>query len=229
MADPLLVFESVALRSEEGRVVFQGLDWSLDRGTQVNVRITSDGDASALLRLASGLAHPQEGRIILDGIPFGPYSFDHPFLHRGAMGWVPREGGLLVNQSLRVNVALPLMFTKRMGRAAAESLAAKALDEAGLSEVADHRPHVLDFRERWLGALVRAAVMEPELWLVDQPSGALNRRMREAADLILNRAASSSAAMVVIEGDSWIPRTSMQAIGLENGRFIPEDSDAIRA
>lgn len=229
MAEPLLVFEGVVLRSEEGKVVFHGLDWSLERGARVNVRIATGGDASALLRLASGLAQPQEGRVILDGIPLGPYDFDHPFLHRGAMGWVPREGGLLVNQSLLVNVALPLMFTKRMGRFAAEALAAKALDTAGLAEVAGHRPHVLDVRERWLGALVRAAVMEPELWLVDQPAGALSHRMHEAAAALLNRAVSSAAAMVVIGGDAWIPRNAMQALGLENGRFLPEDSDAIRA
>jgi predicted ABC-type transport system involved in lysophospholipase L1 biosynthesis ATPase subunit len=229
MADPLLVFEGVVLRSEEGKVLLHGLDWSLARGAKVNVRITSGGDASALLRLASGLTQPQEGRIILDGIPLGPYTFDHPFLHRGAMGWVPREGGLLVNQSLLVNVALPLMFTKRMGSSAAEALAAKALDEAGLAEVADHRPHVLDPRERWLGALVRAALMEPELWLVDPPSGALNHWMQSSASVILDRAVASSAAMIVVGGDSWVPRSAMQALGLENGRMLPEDSDAIRA
>jgi predicted ABC-type transport system involved in lysophospholipase L1 biosynthesis ATPase subunit len=165
----------------------------------------------------------------LDGIPLGPYAFDHPFLHRGAMGWVPREGGLLVNQSLLVNVALPLMFTKGMGRSAAETLAAKALDEAGLAEVAGHRPHVLDPRERWLGALVRAALMEPELWLVDPPSGALNHWMQSSASVILDRAVASSAAMVVVGGDSWVPRSAMQALGLENGRMLPKDSDAIRA
>ena len=224
MAEPLLVFEGVVLRSEEGKVVFHGLDWSLESGTKVNVRITSGGDASALLRLASGLAHPQEGRVVLDGIPLGPYSFDHPFLRRGAMGWVPREGGLLVNQSLLVNVALPLMFTKGIGRTAAESLAAHALDEAGLSEVVDHRPHVLDPRERWLGALVRATVMEPELWLVDQPPGALNRKMRGTVDLLLDRAVASPAAMVIVGDDSWIPRTSMQGIGLENGKLVPGET-----
>jgi predicted ABC-type transport system involved in lysophospholipase L1 biosynthesis ATPase subunit len=145
------------------------------------------------------------------------------------MGWVPREGGLLVNQSLLVNVALPLMFTKRMRRPAAETRAAQALEEAGLAEQAGHRPHVLDPRERWLGALVRAAVMEPELWLVDQPAGALNRWMQASAEALLQRAAASTAAMVVIGGDSWIARNAMVALGLENGSLTPEETDAIRA
>ena len=131
---------------------------------------------------------------------------------------------MLVNQSLLVNVALPLMFTKRMERTAAESMAARALEQAGLMEVSDQRPHVLDPRERWLGALVRAAVMEPELWLVDQSPGDLDQRMRESAAIILEQAASSSAAMVIVGDESWIPRTSMQTIRLENGRLIPGET-----
>jgi polar amino acid transport system ATP-binding protein len=223
MADSLLVFEDVVLRSEEGKSVFHGLGWSLERGARVNVRAASSGDASALLRLASGLLHPQEGRIILDGIPLGPYAFDHPFLKRGAVGWVPREGGLLVNQSLLANVALPLMFTKGMRRAVAEAAATEALEQAGLSEVIHQRPHALDPGERWLGALVRATVMEPELWLVDQPSSVLDLGRQGTAGALFDRAAASSSAMVIAGDDSWIPRTSTQRIRLENGRLIPED------
>lgn len=224
MADPLLVFEGVALRSEEGKVVFRDLDWSLERGAKVRVRAASGQDASVLLRLASGLALPQEGRVILDGVPLGPYTFDHPFLARGAVGWVPREGGLLANQTLLANVALPLLFTKRMGRSDAESLASRALEEAGIPDLAGHRPHTLDPGERWLGALIRAALMTPELWLVDQPPGMLTRRIQETASALLERAASSSSAMLIVGEASWLPRTSMQALGLDNGRLKIEGS-----
>ncbi len=222
MGDPLLVFEGVRLRSEEGRVLFDGLDWALARGAKVALRLGAGGDASALFRLAAGLRHPQEGRVLLDAIPLGPYVFDHPFLHRGALGWVPREGDLLVNQSLLANVALPLRFTKGMGRADAEALASEALAEAGLADVAHQRPHALEPRERWLGALVRAEVMAPELWLVDQPPGALGPRVQKAATTILDRAVASPAAMIVIGAGSWIPRHAMQGIGLENGSFLAE-------
>jgi predicted ABC-type transport system involved in lysophospholipase L1 biosynthesis ATPase subunit len=224
MADSVLVFEDIHLRSEEGKAIFNGLQWSMPRNANINLRVTSGGDATSLLKLAAGLIHPQKGRVLLDGVPLTPYSFDHPFLQRGALGWVPREGGLLVNQNLRANVALPLMFTKRMGRTEAEAVAAKALEQAGLAEAADHRPHALDPRERWLGALVRASVMEPELWLVDQPLQDLESTMQEAAAIILDRAAASPASMVVVGDESWIPWMSMQTIRLGNGRLIAEDS-----
>ncbi len=223
MDKTLLAFEGIKLRSEEGRILFDGLDWSLAQGTKVALRIGFGGNASALFRLAAGLLLPQEGRVLLDKIPLGPYTFDHPFLHRGALGWVPREGGLLVNQHLLANVALPLRFTKGTGRADAEALASEALAEAGLAEVAHQRPHALEPRERWLGALVRAEVMAPELWLVDQPPGTLGPGMQKAAATILDRAVASTAAMIVIGTGSWIPRHAMQGIGLEKGSFLAED------
>jgi predicted ABC-type transport system involved in lysophospholipase L1 biosynthesis ATPase subunit len=214
-----LLVEGVVLRSEEGRILFDGLDWSLARGARVRVRAPFAGDAAPLLRLAAGLAHPQAGSVRLDGTPLGPYAFDHPFLRRGALGWVPREGGLLVNQTLLANASLPLRFTKGARRAAAEARAAEALEAAGLAAVADHRPHALEPRERWLGALVRAALMEPELWLVDLPRGELP----EAARVILDRAAASSAALVVTGGESWNPGESTQALGWVDGRLVPEE------
>jgi len=216
MAEALLVIEGVVLRSEEGRTLFEGLDWSLARGGRARVR---GGDGSPLLHLAAGLAHPQAGRVLLDGIPLGPYTFDHPFLHRGALGWLPRNGGLLVNQSLLANVALPLMFTKRMGRLPAEARAADALAEAGLAALAEHRPHALEPRERWLGALVRAAVLEPELWLVDLPLG----EVPEAARVMLDRAAASSAALVITGVESWSPGESTRTLGWVDGRLVPEE------
>lgn len=217
MAEPVVVLEGVTLRSEEGRLLFDDLDWSLPRGACVQVRAPFGGDAFPLLRLVAGLVRPQAGRVLLEGLPLGPYSFDHAFLHRGALGWVPREGGLLVNQSLLANLALPLMFTKRISRVVAETRAAEALEEAGLAALADHRPHALEPQERWLGALLRAGLMEPELWLVDLPAG----RLLAAGRAILERALASPAAVLLTGGESWPPGASVQALGLVDGRLVP--------
>ncbi len=228
MADVILQFEDVVLHSEEGKIVFQGLDWSLDRGLKVNLRAVPASQASALFGLAAGITHPHRGQVMLDGTPFAPYAHDHPFLRRGALGWVPREGGLLVNLSLVDNIVLPLIFAQRTKRSEAEAKAAEALQATGLQEVADHRPHALDPSERWLGALARAWAMAPELWLVDEPSGSLHRRHQEAAATILDQVASSPATVVIAGDEGWIPWISMQVMKLEHGKLKHGDHDAVR-
>jgi ABC-type ATPase involved in cell division len=228
MAEPLLVFENITLHSEEGKALFVDFHWTVQRSAKINVRTTSSRTATALFRLAAGVLHPQEGQVVLDGSPLGPHAFDHPYLHRGALGWVPRDGGLLANLDLLGNLCLPLIFTKRMERSQAETKVLKALDHAGLSEVANHRPHALDPSERWLGSLIRAWLMEPELWLVDQPSSSLHHHHQESAATLLGEAVSSHATLVIAGDYGWVPWNSMQVVRLEHGKLTPGDRDAVR-
>jgi predicted ABC-type transport system involved in lysophospholipase L1 biosynthesis ATPase subunit len=217
----LLRFEAVTLHNMEGRMVFQELDWSLPAGGRVQVQAAAGIGASALLRLAAGLAHPQAGRVILEGVPLGPYTFDHPFLKRGGLGWVPTEGGLLANLNLRANVALPLRFLRGHSQPRAEAMAQEHLDQAGLGAQADLRPHAVEPRERWLAALVRAFVTDPSLWLLDQPPGKLEARERQSAEHFLFQAAKNADTAFLIAGSKGWKGLTGQEFHLEQGRIVP--------
>lgn len=224
MSEPVLRFEAVHFQTEEGRHLLQGFDWTLEAGAKINLAAGARVETTTVLRLAAGVLHPQSGSVLLDGVPLGPYAFDHPFLKRGALGWVPRDGGLLANQTLLANVALPLMFTRRMDRAAAETRAAASLQKAGLLGAAKRRPHALDVRERWLGAVARAEAAGPELWLVEEPATSLDHDSKEAARALLDAAAGGTGAMIVIGDADWVPRHAMQSLRWVGGRMVPGDA-----
>jgi D-methionine transport system ATP-binding protein len=169
MDEPLVAFEGVGLRSRAGRTVLDGLDWRVPRGARVRIAAGRAEGGSLLLRLAAGLSHPSLGRVVLDGVPHGPDRFDHPFLRRGAVGWVPETGGLLANLTLLQNVALPLRFVKGMGADEAEWAARTTLENLGLSEAALLRPAALATQDRKLGLMARSALAGAELWLCDRP------------------------------------------------------------
>ncbi len=216
----LLRLEQVTLRNTEGRAIFQSMDWSLPQGGRVHARGAAGQGASALLRLCAGLAHPQEGRVILDGLPLGPYTFDHPFLKRGGIGWVPTGGGLLANLDLRANVALPLRFLR--GRACHEALgiAQDYLDRAGLAAQADLRPHALEPQDRWLGALVRAAASAPQLWLLDRPPEGMNQ-LPDGAKAILEEAIGKPTTAFLVVGSRPWSGAEQEVVHLEEGRIVP--------
>lgn len=193
MAD-VLRLKGVSLADAEGRPVFRGLSAALPARLRVRLHADSGGGATAFLRLCAGLAHPFEGRVILGDAPLDPHAFRHPFLGHGLLGWVPTEGGLLANQTLRTNLALPLRFLRGLRRAEAEAQAEAALAAAGLGPLAGLRPHGLDPKERWLGALARAAVLGPALWLVDRPPAELDPQEAAAADRLLQEGPGGEAA-----------------------------------
>lgn len=224
MAEPILLFDAVSLRSLEERTIFAGLTWSLPRGMCVVLRCGSGSIATTLLHLAAGLIQPEEGHVILDGFPLHAQAFDHPFLKRGALGWLPTEGGLIENLSLLGNVTLPLCFVKGLRIQDAESLAMEVLATVGLHHLASLRPHGLELRERWLGAVVRAALMEPELWLVDRPPGDLDTATKEAARHLLTTSLNKPGTSALLIWDEWdhlaLPT---QFVKLEGGKILPED------
>lgn len=219
-----LVLEEVTLETAEGGSVFAQLNWGAETGSRHVVHGSAGRGCTALLRLCAGLAHPGRGQVILDGTPLGPYTFDHPFLKRGGLGWVPTEGGLIVNMTLLANVALPLRFVRGLGREEAEARALAGLEAAGLGPMAGLRPHAVESRDRWLTALVRTSLMEPELWLVDRPNGTLPpARAALARELLSAGLADPLRTLLAVEGP-WIPDCGARELTIAEGRLALEET-----
>jgi len=204
MSDALLALEGVTLRSPEGHLVFQGLDWRLQRGGRFHLKWVRGGGASAFLRLCCGIAVPEAGRMVLDGVRLTASYAPHPFLERGALGYVPTDGGLAVNMPLLANVALPLRFALNLGREEAQAEARLWLERAGLLDVAHLRPRVPADVQAWLASLARTAAKRPELVLLDRPPGGLDEQVRLAArDLLAQAGADPKVTMILVGGD-WL-------------------------
>ena len=203
MPEPLLALEAVTLLAPDGRPVFRKLDWRLERGERFHARGGAGGGCTALLRLAAGIAEPDQGRVVLDGERLEP-GVPHPFLRRGALGWVPSDGGLAVNLSLLANVALPLRFAQDLDRREADLIAMAWLERAGLAGQARERPAVPANRECWMASLARAAAKGSRLWLVDRPAGGLDPESIQAAEAILGSAAQDAEVTMLLVGGDWM-------------------------
>jgi polar amino acid transport system ATP-binding protein len=224
MADPLVVFEGVTLRSPGGKKVFADFDWTLEQGARVRVAGERGSGGTALLRLCAGLAHPERGRVILGGIPHGERQFSHPFLRQGAVAWIPEDGGLVANLSLIQNVALPLRFIRGASRDEAERAGMALLERLDLEELALLRPHDLGRRERQMGALARSAAMSAELWLLDRPLEDLDSHGLARALVVLREALEAPTATLLVVGDGpQYEGFATNVLRLEGGRLVAKD------
>ena len=140
------------------------VDLTVEQGEFVSLVGPSGCGKSTLLRIIAGLTKPTTGTATLDGKPItgaGPergLAFQKPTL----FPW------LTVEQ----NVA----FGPRMaGKADANrERVAQLIELAGLSEFKDSYPHQLSGGMAQRAALVRTMVMEPEVFLLDEPLSALD-------------------------------------------------------
>ena len=200
-APPLVALEAVTLLSPEGSPVFRNLSWRLQPGSRWHLRGVG---VTAFLRLCCGLAEPQAGRVLLDGLALKPAPALHPYMARAALGYVPSDGGLAVNLSLQDNLALPLRFALNLDRQRATQAARLWLERAGLGALAQQRPHVPGDGQSWLASLARAAAKRSELWLVDRPAGGLDAAAIRAARAILEQVGQDPAVTLLLAGGDWM-------------------------
>jgi NitT/TauT family transport system ATP-binding protein len=162
-AAPLLTFADVSKRFGDGTVALGGADFRVAAGEFVSVVGPSGCGKSTLLRIASGLSEASGGSVQV---------------RTGKIGYVFQDPTLLPWRTVRGNVEL---FAELRGlpREERRRRAEAALELVGLTEFAGHRPQALSGGMRMRVSLARSLTLEPELFLFDEPFGALDEITRE--------------------------------------------------
>jgi putative spermidine/putrescine transport system ATP-binding protein len=121
--------------------------------------------------------------------------------HRRNVGMVFQNYALFPHMTAAQNIAFPLQMRKvprrRIGGRVADALKLVKLDRFG-----DRYPRELSGGQQQRIALARAVVFEPRLLLMDEPLGALDRKLREALQLeILHISRQLGATVVYVTHD----------------------------
>src|SRR3954467_45122 len=164
MSDDDLVGEALACR-RGGRLVFAGLDFSLKAGGALVLTGSNGSGKSSLLRLIATLLAPAEGTLLWGG---GAVAAD-PARYRAALDYAGHldaiKPALTVGETLRFWAAL---------RGAANPAIDAALDRFGLGAAADWPCLVLSAGQRRRLALARLVAAPSAIWLLDEPTAALD-------------------------------------------------------
>ena len=131
------------------------------------------------LRMLAGFEEPSSGEIIISGqavqgVP--PYKRD--------VNTVFQAYALFPHMSVAENVAYGLR-QKKTPRSETRKLVADALDMVQMTPLANRRPNQLSGGQQQRVALARALVNRPSLLLLDEPLGALDRKLREEMQIEL--------------------------------------------
>ncbi|MEQ8445168.1 MAG: ABC transporter ATP-binding protein [Pelagibacterium sp.] len=137
----------------------------------------SGSGKTTLLMLVAGLVSPHAGEILIDGkvstyIP--PQKRD--------IGVVFQNYALFPHLSVFENVAFPLRM-RRMPTSDIEREVKRVLDIVDLPQMADRLPKELSGGQQQRVALARCAVYQPSIILMDEPLGALDKKLRDSMQL----------------------------------------------
>jgi ABC-type Fe3+/spermidine/putrescine transport system ATPase subunit len=153
-------------------LAIKGIKLSVARGEFIAILGPSGCGKTSLLRTIAGFVEPDRGSIVLNGRDVA----DLPPRARN-IGLVFQSYALFPHMTALENVRFGLECRKVSSSLATER-AEQALAMVGLSQLSDRRPRQLSGGQQQRVALARALVIEPDLLLLDEPLGALDKQLR---------------------------------------------------
>ncbi|QJP98183.1 MULTISPECIES: ABC transporter ATP-binding protein [Pseudomonas] len=139
----------------------------------------SGSGKSTLLRMLAGFERPTEGRIFLDGVDIT----DMPPYER-PINMMFQSYALFPHMTVAQNIAFGLKQDK-IPAAEIDARVAEMLKLVQMSQYAKRKPHQLSGGQRQRVALARSLAKRPKLLLLDEPMGALDKKLRSQMQLEL--------------------------------------------
>ncbi len=174
-------FRNVA-KSYDGHVdVVRDFELKIRRGEFLTLLGPSGAGKTTILMMLAGFEDPSRGDIFLDGNDLTRI----PAFKRN-MGVVFQSYALFPHRTVAENVAYPLV-QRRIAKTERARRVAAAIAMVELDGLERRRPSQLSGGQQQRVALARALVFEPSLVLLDEPLGALDKKLRDQMQVEIKR------------------------------------------
>jgi NitT/TauT family transport system ATP-binding protein len=158
-----LRFQGVSMTFPDGTAALRDVTFGVAPGEFVTIVGPSGCGKSTLLRIASGLQPETAGAVEVD---------------RGSLGYVFQDPTLLQWRTVRSNVEL-IAELHKMPKAERRARAQEAIELVGLAGSEGKYPKQLSGGMKMRASLARSLVMRPQVFLFDEPFGAVDEITRE--------------------------------------------------
>ncbi len=153
----------------------------IEQGELVTLLGPSGSGKTTILSMIAGLTTPSIGHIKIGG-----RDVTHIPPSKRNLGMVFQSYALFPHMSVFDNIAFPLSI-RGLRKADIAQRVAKALQQVRLGGLQDRGPDQLSGGQQQRVALARALVFEPDILLLDEPMGALDKKLREEVQLELRQ------------------------------------------
>lgn len=172
-------------------LVVKDLNLAIRKGEFLTLLGPSGSGKTTTLMMLAGFEFPSTGEINIDGAPIHQMPPE-----KRNIGMVFQNYALFPHMSVADNVGYGLKVRK-LPKSEIERRVAEALETVHLSDFAERKPGMLSGGQQQRVALARALVFEPEIVLMDEPLGALDKKLREHLQYEI-RAISDKLGLTVV-------------------------------
>ncbi|MEH0869782.1 ABC transporter ATP-binding protein [Serratia liquefaciens] len=212
---PLLEIRNLT-KTFDGQNAVEDVSLTIYKGEIFALLGPSGCGKSTLLRMLAGFEQPTEGQIVLDG-----QDMSHVPPYQRPINMMFQSYALFPHMTVEQNIAFGLKQDK-MPRGEITERVAEMLSLVHMQEFAKRKPHQLSGGQRQRVALARSLAKRPKLLLLDEPMGALDKKLRDRMQLevtdILERV---GVTCVMVTHDQEEAMTMAGRIAIMNrGKFV---------
>ncbi|MHC0054925.1 ABC transporter ATP-binding protein [Actibacterium sp. D379-3] len=207
-----VVFDRVQKSYDGETLVVKDLNLSIGKGEFLTMLGPSGSGKTTCLMMLAGFETATHGDILLDGKPINNIP-----PHKRGIGMVFQNYALFPHMTVAENLAFPLEVRK-IGKSEREAKVKRALDMVQMGDFGGRRPSQLSGGQQQRIALSRALVFEPELVLMDEPLGALDKQLREHMQFEIKHIADSLGITVV-----YVTHDQTEALTMSDRVAVFED------
>ena len=171
--NPLVRFENIQKSYDGETLVVKNLNLDVAEGEFLTMLGPSGSGKTTCLMMLAGFEPATHGEIWLKG-----EGINNVAPHKRGIGMVFQNYALFPHMTVAENLAFPLEVRK-MSKSERELRVKRALDMVQLGSFGDRRPAQLSGGQQQRVAVARSLVFDPDLVLMDEPLGALDKNLRE--------------------------------------------------
>jgi putative spermidine/putrescine transport system ATP-binding protein len=212
VGEPMVRFADVQKTYDGETLVVKNLQLDIAKGEFVTMLGPSGSGKTTCLMMLAGFEPATHGEIFLNGKPINKVP-----PHKRGIGMVFQNYALFPHMSVSENLAFPLKVRK-MGQAEVEARVKRALDMVELSQFGNRMPAQLSGGQQQRVAVARSLVFEPDLVLMDEPLGALDKNLREQMQYEIKHIHDSLGVTVV-----YVTHDQTEALTMSNRIAVFDD------
>jgi lipoprotein-releasing system ATP-binding protein len=205
--------------SGERRVdVLRGIDLTLEGQESIAVVGASGVGKSTLLHILGTLERPSDGEVTYEGVNIFDFQEQQLAAYRNrTIGFVFQFHHLLSEFTALENCMLPALIGRKNKRESKER-AEFILDLVGLSHRLQHRVGELSGGEQQRVAVARALVLNPKVFLADEPTGNLDTNSsRNIHELLLSLNQEQNVSLVVVTHNMELAGMMQRQLQMKDG------------
>lgn len=210
-------FSGISKTYDGKNFVVKNLDLDIKKGEFLTLLGPSGSGKTTTLMMLAGFEFPTTGEIAVEGRPIQSMPPE-----KRNIGMVFQNYALFPHMTVAENVGYSLKV-RGIGKAQTEQRVIDALAMVRLTAFADRKPAALSGGQQQRVALARALVFEPSLVLMDEPLGALDKKLREDLQLEIRQIADRlDLTVVYVTHDQYEALTMSDRIAIFNDGNIQQ-------